>query len=156
MQLVWKPAAARGLGPAVVAQKEEGEAARFCLMPQKQDIYLLQDVRFARQLLPQERDALWQDFCALMQQRGARLHNSPQHIARDGHALWLTTSALLSLELDTMQEQFERQYLDVLDSQDESEIDLAKYNLQWLSETRAAREAMTEDDVYISLTHVPP
>ena len=73
MQLVWKPAAARGLGPAVVAQKEEGEAARFCLMPQKQDIYLLQDVRFARQLLPQERDALWQDFCALMQQRGARL-----------------------------------------------------------------------------------
>ena len=55
-----------------------------------------------------------------------------------------------------MQEQFERQYLDVLDSQDENEVDLAKYNLQWLSETRAAREAMTEDDVYISLTHVPP
>lgn len=37
-----------------------------------------------------------------------------------------------------MQEQFERQYLDVLDSQDENEVDLAKYNLQWLSETRAA------------------
>ena len=90
------------------------------------------------------------------QQRGARLLNSPQLIERDGHALWLTTSALLSLDLDTMQEQFERQYLDVLDSQDENEIDLAKYNLQWLSETRAAREAMTEDDVYISLTHVPP
>jgi len=90
------------------------------------------------------------------QQRGARLLNSPQLIERDGHALWLTTSALLSLDLDTMQEQFERQYLDVLDSQDENEVDLAKYNLQWLSETRAAREAMTEDDVYISLTHVPP
>lgn len=90
------------------------------------------------------------------QQRGAQLLNSPQLIERDGHALWLTTSALLSLDLDTMQEQFERQYLDVLDSQDENEVDLAKYNLQWLSETRAAREAMTEDDVYISLTHVPP
>ena len=90
------------------------------------------------------------------QQRGAQLLNSPQLIERDSHALWLTTSALLSLDLDTMQEQFERQYLDVLDSQDENEIDLAKYNLQWLSETRAAREAMTEDDVYISLTHVPP
>ena len=80
------------------------------------------------------------------QQRGAQLLNSPQLIERDGHALWLTTSALLSLDLDTMQEQFERQYLDVLDSQDENEVDLAKYNLQWLSETRAAREAMTEDD----------
>lgn len=90
------------------------------------------------------------------QQRGAQLLSSPQLIERDGHSLWLTTSALLSLDLETMQEQFERQYLDVLGSQDENEIDLAKYNLQWLSETRSARKMMTEDDVYISLTHVPP
>ena len=90
------------------------------------------------------------------QQRGAQLLSSPQLIERDGHALWLTTSALLSLDLDTMQQQFELQYLDVQDSQDENEVELAKYNLQWLTETRTAREKMTEDDVYISLTHVPP
>lgn len=89
-------------------------------------------------------------------QRGGQLLNAPVRIERDGHTLWLTTSALLSLDMDTMQEQFERQYLDVLNSGDENAVELATYNLQWLTETRNARAAMTDEDVYVALTHVPP
>ena len=88
--------------------------------------------------------------------RGAQLLSAPVRIERDGHALWLTTSALLSLDMDTMQEQFERQYLDALSSGDENAIELTAYNLQWLTETRDARAQMTDEDVYIALTHVPP
>ena len=88
--------------------------------------------------------------------RGAQLLSAPVRIERDGHALWLTTSALLSLDMDTMQEQFERQYLDALSGADENAIELTAYNLQWLTETRDARAQMTDEDVYIALTHVPP
>lgn len=88
--------------------------------------------------------------------RGAQLLSAPVRIERDGHALWLTTSALLSLDMDTMQEQFERQYLDALSGGDENAIELTAYNLQWLVETRDARAQMTDEDVYIALTHVPP
>lgn len=88
--------------------------------------------------------------------RGAQLLSAPVRIERDGHALWLTTSALLSLDMDTMQEQFERQYLDALSGGDENAIELTAYNLQWLTETRDARAQMTDEDVYIALTHVPP
>ena len=72
--------------------------------------------------------------------RGAQLLSAPVRIERDGHALWLTTSALLSLDMDTMQEQFERQYLDALSSGDENAIELTAYNLQWLTETRNAHK----------------
>ena len=89
-------------------------------------------------------------------QRGGQLLSSPVRIERDGHVLWLTTSALLSLDLDTMQEQFERQYLDALADGDENAIELTTYNLQWLAETRDARAQMADEDVYIALTHVPP
>ena len=88
--------------------------------------------------------------------RGAQLLSAPVRIERDGHALWLTPSALLSLDMDTMQEQFERQYLDALSGDDENAIELTAYNLQWLTETRDARAQMTDEDVYIALTHVPP
>ena len=44
--------------------------------------------------------------------RGAQMLSAPVRIERDGHALWLTTSALLSLDMDTMQEQFERHGMD--------------------------------------------
>lgn len=88
--------------------------------------------------------------------RGAQLLSAPVRIERDGHTLWLTTSALLSLDMDTMQEQFERQYLDALSGGDENAIELTAYNLQWLIETRDARAQMTDEDVYIALTHVPP
>lgn len=58
--------------------------------------------------------------------RGAQLLSAPVRIERDGHALWLTTSALLSLDMDTMQEQFERQYLDALSGGDENAIELTR------------------------------
>lgn len=90
------------------------------------------------------------------QQRGAHLLSAPIFFERDGQKLWLTTSALLNLDLDTMQGQFERQYLNALQSGDENEIELSKYNLNWLENTRTARTAMKENDIYISLTHVPP
>ena len=89
-------------------------------------------------------------------QRGGQLLSAPVQIERDGHTLWLTTSALLSLDMDTMQAQFERQYLDALADGDENAIELTTYNLQWLTETRNARAKMTDADVYIALTHVPP
>ena len=89
-------------------------------------------------------------------QRGGQLLSSPVRIERDGHVLWLTTSALLSLDLDAMQGQFERQYLDALADGDENAIELTTYNLQWLAETRDARAQMADEDVYIALTHVPP
>ncbi len=89
-------------------------------------------------------------------QRGGLLLSAPVRIERDGHVLCLTTSALLNLDMDTMQEQFERQYLDALAEGDENAIELATYNLQWLTETRDARAQMTDEDVYIALTHVPP
>ena len=80
-------------------------------------------------------------------QRGGQLLSAPVQIERDGHTLWLTTSALLSLDMDTMQAQFERQYLDALADGDENAIELTTYNLQWLTETRNARAKMTDADV---------
>ena len=90
------------------------------------------------------------------QQRGAMLLSAPQRIEREEQTLWLTTSAHLSLDIDTMQPQFETGYLRALESGDENEIELATYNLGWLNATREAREAMEEDDVYVTATHVPP
>ena len=46
--------------------------------------------------------------------------------------------------------------LDALADGDENAIELTTYNLQWLTETRNARAKMTDADVYIALTHVPP
>ena len=90
------------------------------------------------------------------QQRGAKLLNAPICIEQEEQSIWLTTSALLNLDLDTTQRQFEEQFLGALSSGDENEIELAKYNLSWLDATRTARKEMDKDDVYISLTHVPP
>lgn len=90
------------------------------------------------------------------QQRGAQQLTSPQAITRSEQTLWLTTNALLSLDMDTMQGQFELRYLSALESNDEDELELSKYNLSWLEKTRTARAAMKESDAYITLTHVPP
>lgn len=89
------------------------------------------------------------------QQRGAQLLSSPQPITRGDHTIWLTTGSQLSLDIETMQRQFEQQYLRARDSSDENEIELATYNLKWLEETRAAREAMQDSDTYIALAHAP-
>lgn len=51
-----------------------------------------------------------------------------------------------------MQGQFELKYLNAEDSGDENEIELAKYNLQWLEGTRTARSEMKEEDIFIALT----
>ncbi len=89
-------------------------------------------------------------------QRGAIMLSAPQSVERDGQTLWLTTLAQLNLDIDTMQPQFELSYLNAMESGDDNEIELAKYNLSWLESTRNAREVMKEEDVYIALTHVPP
>ena len=90
------------------------------------------------------------------QQRGAILLRSPESVTRGNQTLWFTTLAQLSLDLDTMQLQYEQSYLRALDSGDGNEIELATHNLQSLEFTRAARSTMKDEDVYISLTHVPP
>lgn len=91
-----------------------------------------------------------------VQQRGAQMLSSPQRIDREGQTIWLTTNSQLNLDIDTMQGQFELKYLNAEDSGDENEIELAKYNLQWLEGTRTARSEMKEEDIFIALTHVPP
>ena len=90
------------------------------------------------------------------QQRGAIWLSAPQQIVRQNQTLWLCTTAQLSLDMDTMQPQYEQHYLDALASDDDNAIELAVHNLRQLEATRAARSAMTTDDVYIAMTHVPP
>ena len=91
-----------------------------------------------------------------VQQRGAKMLSAPQRIEREGQTIWLTTNAQLSLDIDTMQGQFELKYLNAEETDDENAIELAKYNLQWLEETRTARNEMRPEDIFIALTHVPP
>ncbi|MBE5800311.1 MAG: metallophosphoesterase [Clostridiales bacterium] len=90
------------------------------------------------------------------QQRGAHLLSAPVSIERGNQSLWLTTGSHLNLDLDTMQDQFELQYLSALSSGDENAIELAAYNLSWLGETRTARKTMTGSDAVITLMHAPP
>lgn len=89
-------------------------------------------------------------------QRGAHLLSSPAAVTRGEQTLWLTTGALLSLDIDTMQGQYEQQYLRALSSGDENEIELAVHNLSRLEETRAARAAQRPEDINIALSHTPP
>ena len=89
-------------------------------------------------------------------QRGATLLSAPQSVQRGGQRLWFCTSSQLSLDIDTMQGSYELQYLDALRSGDENAVELAKFNLQSLEQTRTARALMQEGDAYVTLTHVPP
>ena len=90
------------------------------------------------------------------QQRGAQLLSAPVAITRGDQSLWLTISSLLNLDLDTMQRQFEQQYLSALSSGDENAVELTAYNLTWLEQTRDARKTMTSQDAVIALMHAPP
>ena len=90
------------------------------------------------------------------QQRGATLLSSPQRIDRGRQTLWLSTPAQLTLDLHTMQVQYEQSYLRARSGGDENEIELATYNLRALEGTREARSAMKSSDVHIAVTHVPP
>lgn len=88
-------------------------------------------------------------------QRGATFLSSPASITRGEQTLWLTTNTHLSVDMDTLQRQYEQQYLAALDSGDENEIELATYNLQWLENTRSARKAIKEEDVLLTVSHAP-
>jgi len=90
------------------------------------------------------------------QQRGAQLLSSPQAVTREDGTLWLTNAGNMNIDIDTMQGQFELQYLRALRSGDENELELATYNLKWLEETRAARGHIAPQDAIVTLTHVPP
>lgn len=90
------------------------------------------------------------------QQRGAIWLSAPQQITRDNQSLWLCTTAQLSLDINTMQPQYEQRYLNARTAGDDNETELATHMLRQLEETRSARSAMTETDVYVALTHVPP
>ncbi|MGN0995458.1 MAG: metallophosphoesterase [Candidatus Ventricola sp.] len=90
------------------------------------------------------------------QQRGAQLLSGPQAVTRGDQTLWLTAGIHLTLDVDTMQGQFEQQYLRALSTHDDNEIELAKFNLRWLEETRAARKAVQEGDIVVTLMHAPP
>lgn len=90
------------------------------------------------------------------QQRGAIWLSAPEQITREGQTLWLCTSAQLSLDMETMQPQYEQRYLDACSAGDDNAIELATYNLRQLEQTRSARSAMSPSDVYIAMTHVPP
>lgn len=90
------------------------------------------------------------------QQLGANLLSAPKQLTRGSQSLWLCTTAQLSLDLDTMQPQYEQRYLDALDAGNPCEVELATFNLRQLEETRSARKHMKQDDVFVSMTHVPP
>lgn len=90
------------------------------------------------------------------QQRGAQLLASPISITRGNQSLWLITGSHLNLDLDTMQGQFELQYLGALSSGEENAVELATHNLKWLEETRQARKRITPDDAIITLMHAAP
>jgi len=90
------------------------------------------------------------------QQRGAKLLSSPQAITREDAVLWLTNAGNMNIDIDTMQGQFELQYLRAISSGDENAVELATHNLKWLEETRAARKAIAPQDAIVTLTHVPP
>ena len=90
------------------------------------------------------------------QHRGATLLSAPQSVELGGQRLWFATSSQLSLDMDTMQRQYELQYLDALRGGDENAVELAKFNLQALEQTRTARAQMKDTDTYVTLTHVPP
>lgn len=89
-------------------------------------------------------------------QQGAQLLTAPVCVQREGQRLWLSTSSQLTLDLSTMQGQYELQYLNALEKGDDNEIEMAKHNLQSLEGTREARSTMTAEDIYITVTHVPP
>lgn len=90
------------------------------------------------------------------QQRGAQLLSAPIPIVRGESTLWLTSAGNMNIDIDTMQGQFELQYLRALSSGEENAIELAAYNLKWLEETRAARKAIAPQDAILTLTHAPP
>jgi len=90
------------------------------------------------------------------QQRGAQLLSAPVPLTVQEQTIWLMPSTSVNLDIDTMQGQYELQYLRALGTGDDNAIELATHNLKGLEDTRSARTAMKENDRVIALTHVPP
>jgi len=90
------------------------------------------------------------------QQRGATLLHAPLPLTSQEQTIWLMPSTSLNLDVNTMQGQYEQQYLHALSSGDKNAEELAAFNLKGLEDTRSARSAMKENDPIITLTHVPP
>lgn len=89
------------------------------------------------------------------QQRGAQYLAAPQAIERDGSFLYFTTPSQLNIDLDTLQRQYEQQYIRALSSGDDNELELAAHHLQSLEATRTARKALREEDCVVALSHAP-
>jgi len=90
------------------------------------------------------------------QQRGAQLLSAPVPLTVQEQTIWLMPSTSVNLDIDTMQGQYELQYLRALSAGDDNAIELATHNLKGLEDTRSARAAMKAEDRIIALTHVPP
>lgn len=90
------------------------------------------------------------------QQRGAQLLSGPLGVTRGEQTLWITTAQHLDLDIETMQKQYELQYIAALESGDENAVELATHNLRSLEQTRTARTAMKNSDAVVTLSHVPP
>ncbi len=89
-------------------------------------------------------------------QRGGQMLSAPVRLQRGDAVLWLLTPSQLSLDLDTLQRQYELQYLEAQAGGDENAIELASYNLSWLEQTRQARKEIRVGDAVVALTHTPP
>lgn len=89
-------------------------------------------------------------------QRGAQWLSAPACVERGEQRLWLTTFSQLNLDVDTMQRQYELQYLEAQNTGDENAVELAEHNLRTVQLTREARAQMEDSDAFIALTHVPP
>ena len=90
------------------------------------------------------------------QQRGASYLTAPVGVTRGEQTLWLTPSSLLSLDVDTMQGQYEAQYLAALSSGDQNSIELAVHYLRQLEDLRAAKKRARPGDIRIGVAHTPP
>ena len=90
------------------------------------------------------------------QMRGALHLTSPLVFSEEEQQLFVSPLTLNTLDLSTLQEPYERAYVDALSSGDEIRTELAEMNLNTLEEIRTARRKMRQEDAYLALTHVPP
>lgn len=88
-------------------------------------------------------------------QRGAQYLSAPQVLEREGHKLYLATPQHLILDLDTMQHQYEQQYIRASEADDASGVELAAHYLKSIEQSRAMRKSVRTEDCVIALSHAP-
>ena len=91
-----------------------------------------------------------------LRQRGGLLLSHPQYIQRASQKIWFLSLTQLTLDASMMETQYEEAYLTAVENEDENEIELAKFNLSAIQESEKAQQEITEEDVVIGITHVPP